>query len=65
MTRRRVVVKGGGRNLYFISEASGWVYVYHGSVWSGDTQIGKVRSVADALSLIKSHSGKDIESVGT
>ncbi len=64
MTKKRVIVKGGGNNLYYVSESSGSVYVYKGSVWSSDTQIGKTRSLSDALSLIKSHSGRDIESIG-
>jgi hypothetical protein len=61
MAKQKVVVKGGGENLYYISESSGIFYVYKGSVWGSDTQIGKTRDKADAISLIRSHSGRDIE----
>lgn len=63
MAKKKVVVKGGGNNLYYISETSGTIYVYQGGGW-GDTQIGKVRSMEDALALIKNHSGREIESIG-
>lgn len=63
MSKKRVVVKGGGANLYYVSESSGTVYVYKGGVWS-DSQIGKTKSMSDALSLIRSHSGREIESIG-
>ena len=59
MPKKKVVVKGGGSNLYYISESSGTIYVYKGS-----TQIGKTKTMEDALALIKSHSGKGIESIG-
>ena len=62
MSDKRVVVKGGGNNLYSVSESSGTIYVYKGSGW-GKSQIGKTRTMEDALSLIRSHSGKDIESI--
>ena len=60
MTKIKVVVKGGGSNLYYVSKSSGTMYVYKGSVWGGDTQIGKTKRFEDALALIKSHSGRDI-----
>lgn len=59
MAKKRVVVKGGGSNLYYISESSGTYYVYKGS----SSQIGKTRSMDDAISIIRSHSGKEIESI--
>ena len=61
MAKKTVVVKGGA--LYSVSESSGTIYVYKGAMF-GDTQIGKMRSMDDALSLIKSHSGKEIERIG-
>ena len=64
MSKKKVVVKGGGNNLYYVSESSGTLYVYKGSTWGSDTQIGKTRTMADALAIIKSHSGRDIESIG-
>lgn len=59
MSKKKVVVKGGGQNLYYVSESSGTIYVYKGS-----SQIGKTETMEDALALIKSHSGKDIQSIG-
>ncbi len=64
MAKKKVVVKGGGSNLYYVSESSGTIYVYKGGGLGGDTQIGKTRTMEDALALIKSHSGQDIESIG-
>lgn len=61
---RQVVVKGGGSNLYKISESDGSFHAYKVDVHllSNSTKsIGKARSLADALALIRSHSGKEIE----
>lgn len=63
MAKRRVVVRGGGHNLYFVSDTSGTYYVRKGSVWGSGMDIGKTKSLADALGLIKTHSGRDIESI--
>lgn len=63
MSKKKVVVKGGGSNLYYVSESSGTIYVYKGGGW-GQSQIGKTKTLADALALIKSHSGREIESIG-
>ena len=63
MSKKKVIVKGGGSNLYYVSESSGTFYVHKGGVWS-ETQIGKTKTMEDALSLIRSHSGRDIESIG-
>jgi len=63
---RRVVVEGGGANLYKISEYSGWFYVYKvdvGLLSSSDRSIGKASSLTDALAIIKSHSGKEIKEI--
>ncbi len=57
MSKKKVVVKGGGNNLYYVSESSGTIYVYKGGGWS-DTQIGKTKTMEDAIALIKSDSGK-------
>lgn len=59
MSKKKVIVKGGGSNLYYVSESSGTIYVYKGS-----SQIGKTKTMEDALALIRNHSGKDIESIG-
>lgn len=59
MAKKKVIVKGGGSNLYYVSESSGTIYVYKGS-----TDIGKTKTMEDALALIRNHSGKDIERIG-
>ena len=46
-----------------MSESNGWVWVYKGSVWGGDTQIGKVRAMRDALAIIENHSGRRIKTI--
>lgn len=64
---RRVVVQGGGKNLYKISEYGGWFHTYKvdvGFLSNSNTSIGKARSLGDALEIIKSHSGKEIQEVG-
>jgi len=63
VTKRKVIVEGGGENLYRVSESNGWVWVYKGSVWGGDTQIGKVRAMRDALAIIENHSGRRIKTI--
>lgn len=63
----QVVVKGGGKNLYEVSESSGWFYVYRVDVsllLNHRRNLGKTRTFDQALSLIKSHSGKAIERIG-
>ena len=63
---KRVVVNGGGKNLYIIQECDGWFNAYHitGVLSRSKKHIGKARSQSDAIDLIKSHSGKDIEEIG-
>lgn len=56
---REVVVEGG--NVYTVGESSGTFYVRRGGHYG--TDIGKTRSLDDALSLIKAHSGKQIRSI--
>lgn len=64
MAKTKVIVEGGGENLYYVSESNGWIWVYKGRVWDSDTQIGKVRAMRDALAIIENHSGRRIKSVG-
>ena len=64
MSKKKVVVEGGGENLYAVSESSGTIYVYKCKVWGSDTQIGKVRDMRDAIAIIESHSGRRIKSIG-
>lgn len=66
MSRRRVVVNGGGANLYYIGESNGRFWVTQkkvGILLDSDTDIGNTRSLDDALSLIRSHSGRGIKSI--
>lgn len=66
MGDRKVVVKGGGRNLYKVSESGGWFYAYYvevGFLSDSKRSIGKARSFKDALDLIRAHSGRDIQSI--
>jgi hypothetical protein len=63
---RRVVVQGGGKNLYKISESSGWHHVYKvdvGFLTDSSKSIGKTHSLEDALAIIRSHSGRDIQEI--
>lgn len=59
MAKRRVIVRGGGNNLYYVSDSSGVFYVSK----SNGTDIGKARNLDDALAIIKSHSGREIEKI--
>lgn len=66
MGKRRVVVEGGGANLYEISEAEGTFTAYHVRVrlLSNDRlRIGSGRSLQDAIALIQAHSGRRIRSI--
>ena len=66
MADRKVVVKGGGKNLYKISEYGGKYTAYHvdvGFISNSNNNIGEARNLEDALSLIKAHSGKEIEKI--
>lgn len=66
-TDRKVVVKGGGKNLYKVSEYNGWFHVHKvvlGFLSNDNHSLGKTRSLADALDLIRSHSGREIQEVG-
>ena len=63
--KTKVVVRGGGENLYEVSESSGWFYAYKvsGLLFSSRTSIGKAKTFDQALDIIKSHSGRGIEKV--
>ncbi|WP_156878074.1 hypothetical protein [Sphingopyxis sp. QXT-31] len=61
---RSVAVQGG--NLYEIGEYDGTFYVRRVKVkllLNAKSDIGKTRSLDDALSLIRSHSGREIKSI--
>lgn len=66
MAKRTVVVQGGGANLYEVSDYDGTFYAYKVDVgFISDTRrdIGKTRSLEDALALVRSHSGKQIKEI--
>jgi hypothetical protein len=66
MRDRKVVVQGGGRNLYRISEYNGKYTAYKvdaGIFFNSTNKIGTTRSLEDALSLIRAHSGREIDEV--
>ncbi len=66
MKDRKVVVQGGGRNLYRVSEYNGKFTAYKvdvGFLSNSTSNIGTARTLDDALALIKSHSGREIKEV--
>ena len=62
-----VVVEGGGANLYEIREYEGRFTAYKVSVnllmSNSRRSIGAVRSLEAAITLIRSHSGREIKSM--
>ncbi len=63
MSKKRITVSGSGHNLYKVSNSSGWHYVYKVEVklpFNNEISVGKSRTFDDALSLIKSYSGRSI-----
>jgi hypothetical protein len=66
MSTKKVVVEGKGMNLFKVSESSGWFYAYQvdpGFISDTLVSVGKSRSLSDALTLIKSFTGKNIKSM--
>ncbi len=60
---RRVVVRGGGANLYKVSWSDGWYWVYQIQVKlivNSERLVGKCKSMDDALTMIRSDSGRAI-----
>jgi hypothetical protein len=66
VAKTKVVVEGGGANLYFVKESGGVFHVYKSSssMFGSDTMIGTARSMNDALDRITGHSGRKIKSIG-
>lgn len=65
-SRYRIVVEGGGHNLYYVREYEGTYRVYCREVnllTNDDDLIGEADSLEDALDMVKEHSGEDIEDV--
>lgn len=63
---RKVVVQGGGKNLYEIGESGGTFHVRKvtpGPLRDNRTSLGSTSSLEDALSIIRSHSGREIEKI--
>ncbi len=66
MTSKQVVVEGGGENLYKIVEYNGTFTAYKIHVrllFNNETRIGSAKNMNDAISLIRSHSGRAIKSI--
>ncbi len=66
MATKRVVVQGGGENLYRISIYGDKYTISHVDVgvFTNDYNvIGEARSMDDALSIITSHAGKSIKKI--
>lgn len=66
--QKKVVVKGGGENLYRVT-VSGRTHsvdkVSVGLISNSYKNIGKADSLEDALSIIRSHSGREIDKIKT
>ncbi|HOC85201.1 MAG: hypothetical protein WBK43_09730 [Prolixibacteraceae bacterium] len=68
MEAKKVVVKGGGSNLFKVSYYDGTYYVYKvkvGFISDDKYDIGKTKNFEDALSIIRSYSGKDIDHISS
>jgi hypothetical protein len=66
MSERKVVVRGGGDNLFKVSEYKSWFYVSQvdpGVFSDSHNNIGKTNSLKDAIELIRAYSGKDIDKI--
>ena len=64
--KRRVVVEGGGADLYEIEESSGRYLATHvrvGILANRRESVGSASSLEDALSLIRSFSGRAIKRI--
>lgn len=62
----RVVVEGGGRNLYYIRARAGEFHVYHHRVnliWDDENLVGSADDADDAIELVREHAGEEVESV--
>lgn len=64
MARTKVVVEGGGRNLYFVQDSGGVFKVFKHRDIGSDEQIGTARSMNDAIDRIENHAGRRVKSIG-
>ena len=67
MATKKVVVQGGGKNLFRIWEDSkGWFHASEcdpGFLTDDFTSIGKAQTLAEAIVLIKAYTGKNVQSM--
>lgn len=67
MSTTKVVVEGGGSNLYEVQQDGGHYKAFHVRVNlllpNSRDNVGSARSFEGALSLIRSHSGKEIKRI--
>jgi len=66
MGAKKVVVEGGGQNLYHIAIHGREHTVSHvdvGLLMNDYKTVGRANSLEDALNIIKSHSGQQIKEV--
>mgnify|MGYP001172525968 FL=1 len=66
METKKVVVQGGGSNLFQVTHYNGIFSVYKvsvGIIFNNYQSIGKTRRFEEALSIIRSYSGHEIESI--
>lgn len=65
MESKKVVVSGGGSNTVFkVSSYGDTFYIYKlEGIFGTERKIGETRSFEDALTLIRSFTGKDVESI--
>lgn len=64
MSETKVVVEGGGANLYVVKDSAGAFHAYKDEVWGSGKHIGTAASMNDALVIIARHSGKKIKRIG-
>ena len=62
--KKKVAIQGGAK-YYQVSEYRGTFYVYEfgGFFGTSSSEIGQTRSFDDALSIIRSYSGKQITKI--
>lgn len=68
MEAKKVVVRGGGSNLFKVSCYDGTYSVYKvkvGILTDDKYEIGKSKSFDDALSIIRSYSGREIDHISS
>lgn len=68
MEAKKVVIEGGGSNLFKVSYHSGYYYAFKvkvGFITDDLNEIGKASSLDDALRIIRAYSGKNIKEVSS